>query len=293
MFAVSPTVTKFQGYTGCGESVFDELTQNDYQHFYELNINEPGWKIATIHICITNIATRLALRQNNAVKSYIAKDRDRTSDPLDKDCELYRKEKRVITMLPLSEGKYLIEIMYDGNPHELLTRQAEYELRVSCQTPLDTYEILRPLPLSSWSWSDVFDDPNCKNPANISWCAKDSFNAYSFVQVDLGAQFIIYQINTFTWEWGYFPLDVNEWVISYNLEYSGDGISFRPYVTNTTLFYGRWEWLLDPSVTAKYLRFIPVDFHNAKRMGINALGRSYVVVYIYGLHPSSLQICHK
>ena len=40
---------------------------------------------------------------------------------------------------------------------------------------------------------------NCKNPANIWWCAADS-NDPSYVQANLGDTFIIYSITTFNLE---------------------------------------------------------------------------------------------
>ena len=77
------------------------------------------------------------------------------------------------------------------------------------------------------------------------------------------------------------PYFENEYVISYNLEYSSDGEVFSAYNFNPIIdpspdakdFVGI-ESLLHPPITTRFLRFIPVDFHNAKTMRIWAIGKS-------------------
>ena len=294
MFAVSPTVTHFQDEIECGEKISGELFQHDDEHWYAMHVEWPGWDLIEIHLCVTNSPFQLILRQKDktiiGIERYtVVKDTGGGGSGIggsfwsvdDCDSDLYVERMDSIDALSLPIDEYLIEVSYYKDPVDLVYEEAKYELRVLCKYPSDIYEILQPLPLLSWSWSDAFDDPNCQNPANISWCAENSYNSSSFVQVDLGATYFIYSITTFDCYYPNWKGDIkwsHEWVNTYYLEYSLDASLFYSY-TGNPLTAGQVlgeESILNPPITANVLRFVPFGYENAKRMMINAKGKSYV-----------------
>ena len=250
----SPLLAPVQSHIVCGQSISGNMSETDYPHSYALNLEPTGYNHVIIDLCDSEFDTYMRLFHKNLARINEVS-----------DC-------RHDAELP-SAGIYIIEISLGSTSYGL------YTLKVSCQVPSDSYELLYSLPLLSWTWSDVFDDPDCQNPAgqyiDTRWCAENSNDPSSYVQVDLGDAFIVYSITT------YFLPRTDEIVKSFNLEYSFDGITFTPYIFNPLVHDINDEYttenILNPSITAQFLRFVPVAFYNAKTMKIRAIGKSYVV----------------
>ena len=170
----------------------------------------------------------------------------------------------------------------------------EFQISINCENPYNisttsyfstlfstisptSNDIMSSLPLSSFSWSDVFYDSGCMDPGNSGWCSNSLNDPDSYLQVDLDGLFIIYSVSTWSvddYGYGY------EWVISYDLQYSVDGVSYSSYVNNplpgNSDPYNEQKNVLEPKVIARYIRFVPIEFNNWKSMKINAAGASLV-----------------
>ena len=297
--STAPTITNFQGHVNCGDTISGNLSRKDNMHWYGLDVKPPGWNTIKVQLCVPNINISFAIYDENNlpyITKYNAAVRDEgvfrgSQNPEDCNDEwiLIYSNRLELSLRSLLAGKYMILVnITDHKDNQLEDPNKDYkkyELRVSCDIPADTEEILRDLPLSSWEWSDAFDHEICRNPANLFWCAEYSYDSASYVQADLEDTFIIYAVHI--WQanyWSYYyhrgqqqVVDIpwtNEWVETCNLQYSLDGETFKEYQHNPVESSGDEQQLLDPPITAKFLRFIPVDFHNAKFMTIRATGKS-------------------
>ena len=261
----------------CAESVSGQISfqddQNEVTQYFRLNLYQ-DYRAVIIDLCVTNFNAVLRLLHNSSADSRIGLD-----DPV--DCgQQYMDRLRVSASF--TAHTYYIQVTNKFVSYGRWDSVAEFNLKISC-VPSDSQEILQHLPLSSFSWSDAFDDPNCKNPAKGYWCAKNGHNSSSFVQVDLEAVHIIYSVSTKSAVEDNADFEFhNEWVIDYDLEYSLDGISFTSYIGNPLVYgvYDQGLWavqnVLQTATLAKFLRFIPINYHNAKTMQIRAVGKSLV-----------------
>ena len=260
MHSGSPLLVHVKDHIDCGQSIFGEMSDSDSTHYYALNLEPTGYNHVIIDMCDSEVDTSMRLLNTNLKL-------------IDLSVTICKRD----TKLP-SAGIYIIEISPRSTSYGL------YTLRVSCQVPSDSLELLYSLPLSSWTWSDVFDDPDCQNPARqyngARWCAENTNDPSTYVQADLGGAFIVYSITTEVY------IENGEYVESYNLEYSFDGNTFTSYIYNPLIHgYSKsiTENVLNPSITAQYLRFVPVEFRNAKAMAFGATGKSYICSSVFCL----------
>ena len=283
----------------CGDSVTSQLIDRDDEHYYGVLVSVPGLDSVDIfgYLCVGNSRIVFSLLSTTTVIDYHQNPASHviTGQSFETagtnqgpeasqnlhDCprnDTYTNRLKV-TGIDLSPDLYLLRIQHSGATDDIF--EGKYILRVSCREVPIIYELLQSLPISSWSWSDVFDHWACKNPANYSWCAETTDNPSSYVQVDLGTPHTIYsvwtwyQLNPFSWEW----------VSAFDIQFSSDGLHFNSYVSNPlpgvdplvqVLAANKeaWKVELDPVITARFLRFVPVEYHNAKRMTINVIGDS-------------------
>lgn len=296
--SATPTITNFKSRINCGESISGIFSSGENLHWYAFNIDEPGWREVIMELCVPNVKIAVILYDENDLPIWIEQNGVISTDesgndggangarnPADCDTALYIN-KIEATKYHLPVGQYMILI--DQRGYEVDGEKVKYELRVKCEIPSDASEIFKQLPLSAWLFTDAYDDPDCQNPAHLWWCSKHSYTLSSFFGVDMGALFTVYYFAA----WGLFHQSEspsewgNEWVTTFNLEFSDDGITFAEYDVNPILIPewragGFWahigflpEIRLEQPITARYFRFIPVDFHNAMTMGINAYGHS-------------------
>ena len=152
-------------------------------------------------------------------------------------------------------------------------------------------DLISSLPLSSFSWpgSDFYDDRHYDDYDIYDyydyytlyyyyddWGWESWFNN-SYLQVDLGALFLIDSIST----WGYVGWRrYDTWVKSYNLTFSIDGEIFTPYIHNPLQgninVNDEKKNVLSQNIVTQYLRFIPIEFHDWKGFNLDASGYSYV-----------------
>lgn len=137
--------------------------------------------------------------------------------------------------------------------------------------------LIESLPLSAFSWSDVYSHEECQNPKIYAWCAEtNDFNSY--LQVDFNWTVVIESIST----WG--DTIWNEWISSYRIYYSLDGETFVPYIFNplpgnSNSVDEHINVFISP-ITAQYIRIYPVRWHKWKSMRISAIGYSLVIYTI-------------
>ena len=148
------------------------------------------------------------------------------------------------------------------------------------QSIWESNRIVQDLELSAFSWSDVRSiTSRCSHPepsdeVGYAWCAGNS-NGESWLQVDLGKPYLIQYVVT----WGRNSPNNEQWVTSYNLSYSLDGITFinddisNPLNGNEN-DYDESVNLLDPMIIAQYLRFTPITWNEHPSMKIEASGIS-------------------
>ncbi|XP_022799083.1 lactadherin-like [Stylophora pistillata] len=95
------------------------------------------------------------------------------------------------------------------------------------------------------------------------WCAK-VIDPNQWLQVKFGQRVVIRRVATQGRQ------NYDQWVTSYSLRYSSDGLVFHHYQTNTnqTVFSGNTDdgtvvsHVLNPPITARYIRLHPVTWHN-------------------------------
>ena len=159
------------------------------------------------------------------------------------------------------------------------------------QLPSYSDYLLWTLPSSSFTWSDVYPDPKCQLP-QISpqiylqaWCTQLVPNDGSWLQVDLGSVHIIESVST----WGRNSYD--QWVTSYELHYSLDGITFTAYsgnpLTGNSDTTTEQQNFLTSTIMAKYLRFIPLSYYGWKSMRVEATGFNIGSYLLWSLPDSS------
>ena len=273
------------GNISCGQTIFGGISVSKYSQsyqYYQLDLDQDY--IVSLELCITKYQGKLSIVNAN-LKRVVSDNYFFGVTDAD-DCEAIYFDKLMVDTEPRplsSSNKYFIEII-NTYKNEEFESDGRYKLTVICR-PTDAYRVLSTLPLSSFSWSDAFDIPECQNPVEKLWCAANVYNSSSYVEADLNGIFEIYAVLILNASF-YFP---NEWIISCNLEYSMEGIEYDSYIGNplTEIFdnyAGRdyifdldWNILIEP-ITAKYIRFVPVEYHNAKTMQVEILGKSLVLV---------------
>ena len=134
----------------------------------------------------------------------------------------------------------------------------------------------------TYTWSSVYNALNnaCRFPQYNefaldepkAWCPVHTNNPGDWLQVDLGAEYLIDSVST----WSRGPsLSVQQWVISYNLSYSIDGnlpfISLGTFEANSQMNTEKKHHLY-PTIKARYLRFIPVEYNGYKSMRVEMSG---------------------
>lgn len=275
----TPTVlAPIKGIMDCAQSIQDDIKLNN-SHYYQLNFKQE-YKTILISLCISNFNAFLyVLDKNNTV---LGNDHRYDLESDASNCDTIHADKLFTELVFVSPEVYIIEINNFKDPKEIgeiesYDSDGYYDLRISC-IPTDSEELLGQLPLSSFSWSDVFPHSKCQDPAHISWCAFDSHDSSSYVQVDLGSQSIIYSVEIVNPE-SFIKSFGNEWVISYNLEHSLDGEIFESYTSNPIINENiktnkQFNYILNVPIMTRFLRFIPLEFHNAKTMRILAYGKS-------------------
>ena len=152
-------------------------------------------------------------------------------------------------------------------------------LKNKYQLPSYNDYLLWTLPSSSFTWSDVHNGALCQLPQILpqifsqAWCTELVPNDGSWLQVDLLNVHIIESVST----WGRNSI-AQQWVTSYELHYSLDGITFTPYsgnpLTGNSDETTEQQNFLTPNIMAKYLRFIPLSYNGWKSMRVEATGRS-------------------
>lgn len=260
------------GYLQCGASITGETTSSE-NHYYEFDNKDAG-NVIGISLCGSSYDTYLYLR--DAGFNLIATNDDSCG---------YQSE--IVAELS-STDIYYIEVSGYGGAY------GPYTMDINCSiTPIEYAVIdnlLSSLPIEAFSWSDVESYTECQDPRFSAWCSLAAFNTSSYFQADLGELYIIYSIST----WGIDDYCCGpEWVESYDLEYSIDGISFISYINNplpgNVDYFTEQNNALQPTIVAQFLRFIPVSFQNWKSMRVDASGSSLVSPYacIYLVHDQS------
>jgi hypothetical protein len=104
-----------------------------------------------------------------------------------------------------------------------------------------------------------------------SWSAKVN-DALQWIQVDLGQLTKVTRVATQGRH-----RDYNQWVTSYSLLYSMDGVSFQNYnkgniLTGNTDRSTVVEHVLRPAITARYIRVVPKTWNNHISMRMELYG---------------------
>ncbi|XP_066276034.1 uncharacterized protein [Branchiostoma lanceolatum] len=109
-----------------------------------------------------------------------------------------------------------------------------------------------------------------------AWCANYPLNTNEWLQVDMGAETTVAGVITQGRPAG------NQWVKSYKLRFSRDGTTWSTYLDKLgreKVFSGNSDQdtevrhLLDPSVTARYVRFWPQTWNSYLSMRVEVLGQ--------------------
>ncbi|XP_066275207.1 uncharacterized protein [Branchiostoma lanceolatum] len=123
--------------------------------------------------------------------------------------------------------------------------------------------------------------PHCAtNKARLhaagAWCANSPLNTNQWLQVDVGAETTVTGVITQGRPVG------NQWVKSYKLRFSRDGTTWSTYLDKLgreKVFSGNSDQdtevrhLLDPPVTARYVRFWPQTWNSYLSMRVEVLGQ--------------------
>ncbi|XP_035673289.1 uncharacterized protein LOC118413828 isoform X1 [Branchiostoma floridae] len=114
-----------------------------------------------------------------------------------------------------------------------------------------------------------------------AWCANGPLNTNQWLQVDVGAETTVAGVITQGRNVG-----GNQWVTSYKLRFSRDGSTWSTYLDNLgreKVFSGNSDQdtevrhLLDPPVTARYVRFWPQTWNSYLSMRVEVLGQDCTV----------------
>ncbi|XP_078670674.1 uncharacterized protein LOC144910899 isoform X1 [Branchiostoma floridae x Branchiostoma belcheri] len=109
-----------------------------------------------------------------------------------------------------------------------------------------------------------------------AWCASRPLNTNNWLQVDVGAVTTVAGVITQG------RSDYPQWVTSYKLRFSRDGSTWSTYqdkLGRENVFSGNSDQntevrhLLDPTVTARYVRFWPQTWHDHISMRVEVLGQ--------------------
>ncbi len=154
----------------------------------------------------------------------------------------------------------------------------------SSQTARVSLPLIHHLPNSAFSASSFWRNdmaghgpPNARmgSTATVSnWSAGDN-NPNQWIQVDLGLSYLLRAIGTRGRS-----RDLDQWVTSYRLSTSIDGVNWQVYQQNgiDVIFRGNSDretevrHTLPYEVTARYLRFLPATWHGHITMRIEAYG---------------------
>ena len=130
--------------------------------------------------------------------------------------------------------------------------------------------LISSLPDSSFSWSDAYPTTDCMTPKAFpavdvdAWCSRDNIDPLSYLQVDLGDIFQIESVSTWGRQGQY-----EQYVSSYNLSYSIDGVTFisddipNPLIGNADQTTEQRN-NLNSNIIAQYLRFTPITYYDHK-----------------------------
>eukprot|EP01084_Bolivina_argentea_P035072 65031_1 len=139
--------------------------------------------------------------------------------------------------------------------------------------------IMSKLPLTSFTSvpGNFYDHPDCRDPrisTGTAWCCKDCGGSKTNIQVNFDKIYLIKAVGTMGRK------NTDQWVTSYNLEYSEDGNTFVADGINNPL-RGNSDrntevlhklGLGEKQIFAKALRFTPVTWRGWKSMRIEAYG---------------------
>ncbi|XP_035673301.1 lactadherin-like [Branchiostoma floridae] len=110
-----------------------------------------------------------------------------------------------------------------------------------------------------------------------AWCANNPLNTNQWLQVDVGAETTVAGVITQGR-----PGSSNQWVTSYKLRFSRDGVMWSTYLDKLgreRVFPGNSDQdtevrhLLDLPVTARYVRFWPQTWNSHLSMRVEVLGQ--------------------
>ncbi|XP_035673304.1 lactadherin-like [Branchiostoma floridae] len=110
-----------------------------------------------------------------------------------------------------------------------------------------------------------------------AWCANGPLNTNQWLQVDVGAETTVAGVITQGR-----PGPSIQWVTSYKLRFSRDGSTWSTYLDKLgreRVFPGNYDQdtevrhLLDPPVTARYVRFWPQTWNSHLSMRVEVLGQ--------------------
>ena len=116
---------------------------------------------------------------------------------------------------------------------------------------------------ATFTWSGAHSDAtDCQTPSvdGIAWCAPNNNNDDDYLQVNLPEVYVIKGVITFGRQ------NEDQWVKSYNLEYSLDGNTWitdginNPLVGNLDRTASRTDF--DAQIVAQYVKFTPITYNN-------------------------------
>ncbi|XP_078670671.1 uncharacterized protein LOC144910896 isoform X2 [Branchiostoma floridae x Branchiostoma belcheri] len=122
------------------------------------------------------------------------------------------------------------------------------------------------------------DSDTSQNGWAGAWCANHPLNTNQWLQVDVGALTTVAGVIT----QGRSSVPYPQWVTSYKLRFSRDGSTWSTYLDKLgreRVFSGNSDQntevrhLLDPPVTARYVRFWPQTWHGHMSMRVEVLGQ--------------------
>ena len=160
------------------------------------------------------------------------------------------------------QNKYFPDGFSDSNPNPQPTMQVPYTNPYQANHVFEVSE----------SFGHYYSV--CKQPKFIGkgWCATDNDDGNATLMVNLGGLYSIDSVITKGRE------NLNEWVISYNLYYSRDGIEWKsdgihnPLQGNSDSVNAKQNYFASP-IFASHLKFEPVTYYGRKSMRIEVIGQ--------------------
>ena len=149
------------------------------------------------------------------------------------------------------------------------------------------------LPLSAFSATSYYEGPHCYPfygqissyyPFDQAWCSANVTDPNDHLQIDFLQPKQIEYVTI------YGRLGIQQWVTSYQLNYSYDGVNFLTAhnQNNSTIFTGNIDntspstTYLKEIITTKIIRIIPIEYEWWKSLRFEAYGYNHPCQYIYG-----------